>query len=202
MEFHVRCTQGFHRTPPLHPCVTSKTMASCPTHFMPKYVYWYTHALEDQHEASFVDAYYSRRRRSRSLPTQNFSQPRRLVPFRPLKLICSHATTESPRMASRSPTLRASSDPFGPDAEKDAHGLNNPPAEIVGRSGGINHATEKPRSSSRRQSVHENQDPFGDEDSEDGVKYRTLKWWYENIVSLPFPSTSMMLTSHETGNAV
>lgn len=70
-------------------------------------------------------------------------------------------------MASRSPTLRASSDPFGADAEKE---------------GALNDGQQAPRRSSfketlRRRSEHQNADPFGEEGEEDGVKYRTLKWW-------------------------
>jgi hypothetical protein len=76
-------------------------------------------------------------------------------------------------MASRSPTLRPSSDPFGPDAEKDAQTLDNP---------NIAPNAEKRRRSSlgaafRRQSENKEVDPFDDEEG-DGVKYRTLKWWY------------------------
>lgn len=74
-------------------------------------------------------------------------------------------------MASRSPTLRASSDPFNADAEKDA--------EYLGASGarGTSHSQVDPQTKKRRRSVQHKDDPFGDEDDGEGVKYRTLKWW-------------------------
>ena len=83
-------------------------------------------------------------------------------------------------MASRSPTLRASSDPFGHDAEKDAQALDNTNIHGAGRPD-IAPGAEKRRRSSlstafRRQSEYKEVDPFDDEDG-DGVKYRTLKWW-------------------------
>jgi len=77
---------------------------------------------------------------------------------------------------SRSPTLRASTDPFGADAEKAHHGV---PGE-QGEQGTYDHAEQRRDSFKdtwRRRSEHQNADPFGDEGDEDGVKYRTLKWW-------------------------
>lgn len=85
-------------------------------------------------------------------------------------------------MASRSPTLRASTDPFGPDAEKHAEpfddvtlkdGAGQPDVEADA-------AAAKRRSSGgsafRRRSTDPNADPFGEVEEGD-VKYRTLKWW-------------------------
>ncbi|KAK5223745.1 hypothetical protein LTR99_007769 [Exophiala xenobiotica] len=82
-------------------------------------------------------------------------------------------------MASRSPTLRPSSDPFGPDAEKDAQTLDNPNTAPN---------AEKRRRSSlgaafRRQSENKEVDPFDDEEG-DGVKYRTLKWWQCSMIMI------------------
>ncbi|KIX95838.1 uncharacterized protein Z520_08546 [Fonsecaea multimorphosa CBS 102226] len=90
-------------------------------------------------------------------------------------------------MASRSPTLRASSDPFGPDQEKDLHGLENPPV-LGDRHPDIDPSTEKRRSSLgaawRRQSEYQETDPFGDDDEEGGVKYRTLEWWQCGMIMI------------------
>ncbi len=88
-------------------------------------------------------------------------------------------------MASRSPTLRASSDPFGPDAEKDVQTLDNSNLHGAARPD-IAPGAEKRRRSSlgaafRRQSEYKEVDPFDDEDG-DGVKYRTLKWWYASVL--------------------
>lgn len=80
-------------------------------------------------------------------------------------------------MASRSPTLRASSDPFGVDAEKDVHPLQDPERPGDGLSNVDPSMREKRSSIWRRQSGNQEVDPFGDEDEEGGVKYRTLKWW-------------------------
>jgi ribosomal protein L32E len=83
-------------------------------------------------------------------------------------------------MASRSPTLRASSDPFGPDAEKDVRHLDSP-AMHDSKQPEFDRSQEKRRSSIgdawRRQSTNQESDPFGDEEEEGDVKYRTLKWW-------------------------
>jgi len=77
-------------------------------------------------------------------------------------------------MASRSPTLRASTtEPQSGFLEKDPEKLqpDGPDAHLEGR-----------RKSSWKQSMqrdvgHEQSDPFGDEEGGDGVKYRTLEWW-------------------------
>lgn len=74
---------------------------------------------------------------------------------------------------SRSPTLRASTDPFGVDAEKARD-------DVPEQQPTYNHAEQRRSSLKetwRRRSEYQNADPFGDEGDEDGVKYRTLKWW-------------------------
>ncbi|KIW86729.1 uncharacterized protein Z519_12642 [Cladophialophora bantiana CBS 173.52] len=82
-------------------------------------------------------------------------------------------------MASRSPPLRASSDPFGPDQEKDIHSLYNLPFDP---------SAEKRRSTLgsawRRQSEYQETDPFGDDHEEGAVKYRTLKWWQCSMIMI------------------
>ncbi len=91
-------------------------------------------------------------------------------------------------MASRSPTLRASSDPFGADPEKEARPLDGTQAPGADRYAS-DPQREKQRSSvgsgGRRRSSHKNVDPFADDDDDEGgVKYRTLKWWYVLALSL------------------
>ncbi|EXJ57686.1 uncharacterized protein A1O5_12476 [Cladophialophora psammophila CBS 110553] len=81
-------------------------------------------------------------------------------------------------MASRSPTLRASSDPFAPDREKDIRNLDDLPFDP---------SAEKRRSTLgsawRRQSEYQETDPFGKDDEEE-VKYRTLKWWQCSMIMI------------------
>ncbi|EXJ95285.1 hypothetical protein A1O1_00405 [Capronia coronata CBS 617.96] len=93
-------------------------------------------------------------------------------------------------MASRSPTLRPSSDPFGADPEKDApntlnHVNNN---QTQREASGMEPTAEKRRSSLssalRRLSVNPNAEPFGEDEGEDGVKYRTLKWWQCSMIMI------------------
>ncbi|KAJ9602275.1 hypothetical protein H2200_013130 [Cladophialophora chaetospira] len=85
-------------------------------------------------------------------------------------------------MSSRSPTLRTNSDPFGPDAEKDAEkGQQHDQAASSDARPSVDSAVPEKRRSSlgqswRRQSRNQETDPFGDEDGEGDVKYRTLKW--------------------------
>lgn len=70
-------------------------------------------------------------------------------------------------MTSRSSTLRPSADPFGTDTEKEGNQIN----------GQQDARRSSFKDTFQRRSDHENDDPFGDEGDEDGVKYRTLKWW-------------------------
>lgn len=83
-------------------------------------------------------------------------------------------------MASRSPTLRASTEPSGTDVEKDARPLDSARYQDSDRPNMTADGEKRRRSSlgsaSRGQSVDMETDPFGDEEG-DGVKYRTLKWW-------------------------
>lgn len=84
-------------------------------------------------------------------------------------------------MASRSPTLRASAEPYSTDVEKDARPLDSARYEDSQRPYMSGDGEKRRRSSLgsafRGQSVDMESDPFGDEDDGDGVKYRTLKWW-------------------------
>ncbi|KAL2404261.1 DnaJ-like protein subfamily C member 7-like protein [Exophiala dermatitidis] len=91
---------------------------------------------------------------------------------------------------SRSPTLRASSDPFGADTEKNAPGLDQD--QTLNQQSpvrpGVEPLGEKRRSSRgsafRRLSAHQTADPFCDDDTEDGVKYRTMAWWQCTMIMI------------------
>ncbi|KAL6240689.1 hypothetical protein RBB50_012399 [Rhinocladiella similis] len=90
-------------------------------------------------------------------------------------------------MASRSPTLRASTEPSGTDVEKDARPLDSARYQDSDRPNMTADGEKRRRSSlgsaSRGQSVDMETDPFGDEEG-DGVKYRTLKWWQCSMIMI------------------
>ncbi|KAK4948101.1 hypothetical protein LTR10_013155 [Elasticomyces elasticus] len=85
-------------------------------------------------------------------------------------------------MASRSPTLRPSTDPFGPDTEKDAEPLDISTQHGAGRPDLYSDAARR-HSSTRRRSTDPTADPFGEEEEGD-VKYRTLEWWQCSMIMI------------------
>ncbi|KIW15411.1 hypothetical protein PV08_05457 [Exophiala spinifera] len=90
-------------------------------------------------------------------------------------------------MASRSPTLRPSTEPYGADVEKDARPLDSAHNQDADRPNLTLNGEKRRRSSLgsafRGQSVDMETDPFGDEEG-DGVKYRTLKWWQCSMIMI------------------